>query len=332
MNRFERFDKQSLNPNSDLITAQRVRNSVFKKSCYERTSSVEELKKLTDLLEKNNIKYWIDYGTLLGAYRNKKVIPYDPDLDITVLLNETSKHLPELLCKNYYIMDFWEDRYICTYPKNNSKFTMAHIDIYFAYEDNLFIKSKIWDGIYIRSLFINRLQDIELNGFIFKAPYHLKDYLSIKYGDDFLIEKENFSPTENIILPNRFYTAYTYGVFDLFHIGHLNLFKNIKREFDKLIVGVHNDEQVITYKNKPIISYKDRLEIIKSCKYVDEVYENADLVVTDNLLNKINADYVIAGKENEEYINKYYKVNRDKLHLMERTKDISSTIIRNKFI
>ena len=63
-------------------------------------------------------------------------------------------------------------------------------------------------------------------------------------------------------------TAYTYGVYDLFHIGHINLFKRIKENCDKLIVGVHNDEQVMTYKKKPIISYDDRLEIIKSCKYV----------------------------------------------------------------
>ena len=42
----------------------------------------------------------------------------------------------------------------------------------------------------------------------------------------------------------------------------------------------------MTYKEKPIISYNDRLEIIRSCKYVDEVYENADLITTDDLLNK----------------------------------------------
>ena len=71
------------------------------------------------------------------------------------------------------------------------------------------------------------------------------------------------------------------------NIGHLNLFKRIKDNFGKLIVGVHSDEQVVTYKNKPIIPYKDRFEIVKSCKYVDDVYENADLVVTDNLLNKL---------------------------------------------
>jgi len=114
-------------------------------------------------------------------------------------------------------------------------------------------------------------------------------------------------------------TAYTYGVYDLFHVGHINLFKKIKENCDKLIVGVHNDEQVITYKNAPIILYRDRLEMIRCCKYIDEVYENADLITTDNLLNKLKADYVFAGRENEEYIKKYYQVSEDKLILLDRT-------------
>jgi glycerol-3-phosphate cytidylyltransferase len=143
-------------------------------------------------------------------------------------------------------------------------------------------------------------------------------------------EKPNFSPDKNMIASKKEYTAYTYGVYDMFHIGHLNLFKRIKDNFGKLIVGVHNDGDVMTYKNKPIIPYKDRLEIVKSCKYVDDVYENADLVVTDNLLNKVSADYVVAGRENEQYIKKYYQVHIDKLHLIERTENISTSLIKNK--
>jgi cytidyltransferase-like protein len=125
-------------------------------------------------------------------------------------------------------------------------------------------------------------------------------------------------------------TAYTYGVYDLFHIGHINLFKRIKENCDKLIVGVHNDEQVMTYKKKPIISYNDRLEIIKSCKYVDVIYENADLVTTDEILYKLNADCVFAGREKEEYIKKYYQVSKNKLMLLDRTSHIcTSDIIKN---
>lgn len=122
-------------------------------------------------------------------------------------------------------------------------------------------------------------------------------------------------------------TAYTYGVYDLFHIGHINLFKRIKENCNKLIVGVHADEQVETYKRKPIIPYEQRLEIIRSCKYVDEVYECADLVVTDKLLLKLKADYVFAGRENIQYIKKYYQVDDSKLVLLDRTSEICTSDI-----
>ena len=63
--------------------------------------------------------------------------------------------------------------------------------------------------------------------------------------------------------------GYTSGVYDLFHIGHLNLLKNAKAMCDKLIVGVTTDN-LVTYKGKhAIIPFEDRLEIVRSIKYVD---------------------------------------------------------------
>lgn len=66
--------------------------------------------------------------------------------------------------------------------------------------------------------------------------------------------------------------GYTTGVFDLFHIGHLNILKRAKEQCDFLIVGVTTDELVQERKNKfPIIPFEERVEIIKSIKYVDNV-------------------------------------------------------------
>ena len=63
--------------------------------------------------------------------------------------------------------------------------------------------------------------------------------------------------------------GYTSGVYDLFHIGHLNLLKNAKGMCDKLIVGVTTDE-LVSYKNKKaVIPFEERLEIVRSIKYVD---------------------------------------------------------------
>ena len=63
--------------------------------------------------------------------------------------------------------------------------------------------------------------------------------------------------------------GYTTGVFDLFHVGHLNMLKNAKSLCDKLIVGVTVDE-LVAYKNKKaVIAFEERLEIVSSIKYVD---------------------------------------------------------------
>lgn len=67
-------------------------------------------------------------------------------------------------------------------------------------------------------------------------------------------------------------TGYTTGVFDLFHVGHLNILKRAKEQCEFLIVGVSTDELVMEYKNKkPVIPFADRAEIIEGIKYVDMV-------------------------------------------------------------
>lgn len=70
----------------------------------------------------------------------------------------------------------------------------------------------------------------------------------------------------------KYSIGYTTGVFDLFHIGHLNILKQAKKHCDFLIVGVSTDELVQSYKNKnPIISYAERSAIVEACRYVDKV-------------------------------------------------------------
>lgn len=71
--------------------------------------------------------------------------------------------------------------------------------------------------------------------------------------------------------------GYTTGVYDLFHIGHLNLFKSAKGMCDKLVVGVTVDE-LVSYKGKqPVIPFEDRIELVRSCKYVDAAIPQYDM-------------------------------------------------------
>lgn len=72
--------------------------------------------------------------------------------------------------------------------------------------------------------------------------------------------------------------GYTTGVYDLFHIGHLNVLKRAKLECDYLIVGVTTDELAFSRKNKmPIIPFTERMEIVEHVKFVDEVVPQTNM-------------------------------------------------------
>ena len=72
----------------------------------------------------------------------------------------------------------------------------------------------------------------------------------------------------------KYHKGYIAGVFDLYHIGHLNMFRRAKEMCDYLIVGVVSDEGVRNFKGvEPFVPFDERVEMIKSCRYVDEVVE-----------------------------------------------------------
>lgn len=125
--------------------------------------------------------------------------------------------------------------------------------------------------------------------------------------------------------------GYTCGVYDLFHVGHLNLLKNAKSLCDKLIVGVTVDE-LVSYKGKQcVIPYRDRAEIVSSIKYVDCVIPQTS---RDKLeaYHKLKYDILFVGDDwyqNEDWniwekeLNKFGVVVR----YFPYTKDISTTQI-----
>ena len=76
----------------------------------------------------------------------------------------------------------------------------------------------------------------------------------------------------------KYKVGYTTGVFDMFHIGHLNILRRASEQCERLIVGVSTDELVIDYKGKrPIIPFEERAEIVRAIRYADKVVPQRSL-------------------------------------------------------
>ena len=127
--------------------------------------------------------------------------------------------------------------------------------------------------------------------------------------------------------------GYTTGVFDLFHIGHLNLLKNAKGMCDKLVVGVTVDE-LVQYKGKNVlIPFEDRIEIVRSCKYVDAAIPQYDM---DKLkaCKELGAEIMFVGDdwygtEKWKLYEETLATENDKVVYFPYTKGVSSTRITN---
>ncbi len=129
--------------------------------------------------------------------------------------------------------------------------------------------------------------------------------------------------------------GYTDGVYDMFHVGHLNMIKEAKKRCDILIVGVHSDAIVEGYKNrKTVINENDRREIVGAIRYVDKavINETRDKM---QLWEKHHFDVMFIGddwKGTERWNNfeKQLATVGVKVEYIPYTKGVSTTMLREK--
>lgn len=133
----------------------------------------------------------------------------------------------------------------------------------------------------------------------------------------------------------RYQIGYTQGVFDMFHIGHLNLLKHAKEQCEYLIVGVNSDDLVKEYKNKEtVVDEKERAEIVGSIKYVDKC------VITDTLdkidqWKKYQFEAIFIGddwKGNDRWLKTEIELEKvgAKVVYLSYTSGVSSTYLRGR--
>ncbi|WP_431800766.1 adenylyltransferase/cytidyltransferase family protein [Halobacillus andaensis] len=129
--------------------------------------------------------------------------------------------------------------------------------------------------------------------------------------------------------------GYTTGVFDLFHVGHLNILRKAKEQCEYLIVGISTDELVQEYKNKqPVIPFEDRRDIVSGIRYVDQVIPqvNRDKIAAWEMLN-FNVMFVGDDWKGDklfmEVEEKFNRVGVDIVYFP-YTKGVSSTLVKEK--
>lgn len=133
----------------------------------------------------------------------------------------------------------------------------------------------------------------------------------------------------------KYKIGYTTGVFDMFHIGHLNIIKRAKAQCEYLIVGVTTDLLCEERKNKrPIICETERVAIVKAIKYVDKVILQTDMDKL-SVIKKFKVNAVFVGSDWygsnswKNYENEFSSVNCKVVYL-KHTDGISSTILRDR--
>ena len=302
------------------------------------------------------IDVWLEYGSALGAAREKGVIEGDTDIDLGIWWKDWDKFKNivvsgEIPSSSPFTFDFRtnlveghgffggtdakeERRGEMCKIELDSENESTYIDIY-GFEEYGDTKSSaiIYNKAFRSKLYYQKnLRPIKFDGFDFYVSKYNEKYLDYLYRDtggegqtwrhpvnnyDWITEMPSVHKPDVV-------TGYAEGVFDLFHKGHVRILKKAKDKFDKVYAAVTPNHIAATYKNPPIIPFEDRVEILESCKYVDKVIAACpNSVYTVDWMENNNVDYIVHGKTDEEFLRRWYDepMKESRLILLDETPD-----------
>jgi len=237
--------------NLSLISESIIKNRLFISGTgrhlecenVELTHETEELKKqVADLLcdrlfHDNECKDVYLYGS--GKFADKFYQTHKDEFNIVGVIDSA----PEKWNTSFYNYQVLSPEILKNINKLNSKIIICIRNYYSVYQ--LLLKAGMTDIC------------------LYNADYNYSKY-------QFRAYKQN--PVSIIKDKKIYHVGYLSGVFDLYHIGHINIFRRAKEMCDYLIVGICTDEYVVHKKKKtPFIPFEERMQVVKSCRYVDEV-------------------------------------------------------------
>ncbi|TMW49690.1 hypothetical protein DOY81_005228 [Sarcophaga bullata] len=119
------------------------------------------------------------------------------------------------------------------------------------------------------------------------------------------------------------------GCYDMVHFGHANSLRQAKALGDKVIVGIHTDEEIEKHKGPPVFTEEERVKMVKGIKWVDEVVLGAPYVTTLEVLDEHNCDFCVHGDDitmTAEGVDTYHLVKKaNRYKEVKRTAGVSTT-------
>jgi glycerol-3-phosphate cytidylyltransferase len=290
-------------------------------------------------------------GTLLGLVREKKFIGHDLDSDIGIMF----KDFPPSAIDKIKSIGF-EVKHMFGYPNDSFELSLVRFniktDLFFYYGNNeciyhcAFLKNKRIDYRY-KPFNTKEVKFLEKSFFV---PVNEIDFILTKYGEewnipiqkwDWAYSPKNHYDTGYMIDPdeqkkrvdewilngpkknkNR---VITYGTFDTFHYGHLEILKKAKEFGEYLIVGLSTDEFNKIKGKESKFSYEQRYNWLKSISFIDEIIPETKWEQKETDIKKHNIDIMVMG---DDWVGKFDHLPCRVVYFA-RTPDISSTKIKN---